>query len=95
VKFKRKARTVTANDDILELLRKARMDYTAGVAKINEAIRLVAALPTSPDLTRKCPQCGVTTRGPLSLEEHLHTSHGGPLPEAWARAERLAGFATP
>ncbi len=82
---------MTTTEDILELLRKARMDTNAAMSKISEAIRMVAALPTSPDLTRKCPTCGITTRGPTSLQEHIHTSHGGPIPDAWARAEQLAG----
>ncbi len=81
-------------EDILDLLRRARMDYNAGVAKINDALTMISALPAPPDNRRVCPVCGVTTRGPISLDEHVHLRHGGPLPEAWARAEQAAGLAS-
>ncbi len=77
-------------EETLEVLRELRKDLTAAQIKLGEAMRAVAELPATPDLTRKCPTCGITTRGPTSLQEHIHTSHGGPIPDAWARAEQLA-----
>jgi len=37
-----------------------------------------------------CPVCGLKTKGPRSLSEHLYTSHDGEVPEAWERSERIA-----
>lgn len=81
-----------STDEILEVLRKARMDTNAAMQKINEAINAIAAMPQPPDPKRKCDQCGVLMRGPNALAEHIHISHGGPVPEAWLRTERLAGI---
>lgn len=78
-------------DEALELLRKIRMDLTNAQAKITDAMNAIASLPQPAKPDSVC-HCGVRTRGPLSLQEHIHTSHGGPLPEHWARAERLAGI---
>ncbi len=79
-------------DDILELIRKARMDTNAAAQKLSEAVHLIAALPTQPDITKVCPHCGVATRGPLSLAEHVYNSHNGPVPAHMLEAERLAGI---
>jgi hypothetical protein len=86
----------TEQDKLIDNLKSLRKDLSIMQTNLTEIIRAVAALPTEnfASATRRCPICGVTTRGPISLDEHMHTSHNGPLPEAWARAEQAAGLAT-
>jgi len=80
--------------DALELARKMRMDLTQLQGRLTDIIEALAAIPANIDTRRVCPTCGITTRGPTSLEEHIHTAHDGPLPAAWQRAEQLAGIAS-
>ncbi len=86
----------TEQDKLIENLKAIRKDLSILQTNVTEAIRAVAALPTEKfaSAASRCPICGVQTRGPISLDEHLHTSHNGPLPEAWSRAEQAAGLAT-
>ncbi len=79
-------------EDTLAELKRIRMDLTNAQAKLTDAMNLIASMPIPPDSTRTCDICGVTTRGPNALAEHIHTSHDGPVPEAWLEAERRAGI---
>lgn len=79
-------------EDSLELCRKIRYDLTAAQAKLTNIIEALASLPPTPKSV--CCICGLHLRGPLSLAEHLYTSHDGDLPDHWAQAERLAGSAS-
>jgi hypothetical protein len=84
---------VTTKNDLLAVVQGVQRDLRDAQAKLGEVARAIAAssLPTV-DARPKCPECGVRLRGELSLAEHQHTSHGGPLPAHWARAEALAGL---
>lgn len=77
--------------DTAELLRRIRYDATAIQAKITDALTELERIPTPPDTNRDCPLCGLRTRGPLSLAEHVHRNHDGPYPEHWAREDTLYG----
>lgn len=79
--------------DAVDLCIRIRMDLTNAQGKLTDVIEALAAIPEPASADRVCPTCGVKTRGPLSLAEHVHTSHGGPLPSHWVEAERLAGIA--
>lgn len=65
-------------------------DTKALIAKVSElGIQLsLADLPNPTDLN--CPVCGLKTRGPITLSEHLYRSHGGDVPETWDHIERLS-----
>ncbi len=83
--------TITPQD-ALALARRIRMDLTNAQAKLTDVIELLASLPEAP--SSRCPICDVPLRGPLSLAEHVHLSHDGPIPEHYLAAERAAGLAT-
>lgn len=78
--------------DVLELLKKMRYDLTAMQAKLSDAIEAFTSLNLPAQHEVRCERCGLRFRGALSLAEHLHTSHDGPLPAHWLEAERLAGL---
>lgn len=80
--------------DALEECRRIRMDLTNAQAKLTDVMNALAAHPDAASANGRirCPECDVPIRGELSLAEHLHVSHGGPLPPHWAEAERLAGL---
>ena len=78
--------------DIFELLKRMRYDLTALQAKLTDAQNMLAALNLPAQREVKCDVCGLRFRGTLSLAEHLHVSHNGPLPAHWLEAERLAGI---
>ncbi len=88
---------MTTRDELLDNLREMRKDMTSAQIRLTEAIRSIAALPedsfANTDAT--CTTCSVKTRGPLALAEHLYTSHDGPLPDHYARADKLAGIEAP
>lgn len=77
--------------DTYELLKKIRYDLTAAQAKLTDAMNNISQLDIGDDSVR-CPNCNTRFRGALSLAEHLHLSHDGPLPAHWEQAERLAGI---
>ena len=84
---------MTTRLELLELLEHAQRDLRAAQARLLEAVRMVAASELPDTQARPlCARCGLRLRGPLALAEHVHLSHGGPLPEHWVRAETLAGF---
>jgi hypothetical protein len=43
----------------------------------------IAKLELPEALERDCPRCGLKTKGPRSLAEHLYQLHDGPEPEHW------------
>lgn len=81
---------MTAEHPLHTLAMQIRMDLTAAQGKLTELVRQIAAadLPMPEQLA--CPRCGVPVRGPNTLAEHLHVSHGGPVPEQWWRAEQIS-----
>lgn len=66
------------------------MDLRAAAGKLAALRAELAALGIADTPRLACPDCLLTFRGPNSLAEHAYTSHDGPVPEAWERAERLA-----
>jgi hypothetical protein len=73
-----------------ELFYAAERDLRAGLAKMTELGRELSntTLPEPTDLD--CPVCGLRTKGPRTLAEHLYLSHDGTVPETWERADQLA-----
>lgn len=72
--------TVLQPADVFDLLRAARSDLDTAVAKVNDALRLLSELDLPDRPQAACPHCGLLTRGPKTLAEHLYVSHDGPVP---------------
>jgi hypothetical protein len=81
--------------ELLELLRRIRMDATAIQAKVSDAMTQLAALELPDASASRCGVCGTRLRGPIALAEHAYNSHAGPLPEHFIAAERAAGLTAP
>lgn len=79
--------------DIFALLKRMRHELTTLQAQLTDAQNMLAALNLPKQNEARC-ECGLKFRGALSLAEHVHTSHGGPLPDHWLKAEELAGMQT-
>jgi hypothetical protein len=79
--------TQPARHDIWQLADRLQMDLRAAQAKLLELRSMLATLdlPHAAQLT--CRHCGLATRGPRTLAEHIHVSHNGPLPDHWAAIE--------
>lgn len=73
--------------DLYELLKKIRYDATAIQAKVTDALNVLNELHLAAQPTTPCPRCGLETRGPNSLAEHLYNSHNGPVPAHYTQAE--------
>lgn len=79
--------------DVVETLKRIRYDLTAAQAKVTDALNYLGELNLPERDEARCPICDTKLKGPLSLAEHVYTSHDGPLPEHYAVAERKAGIA--
>ena len=75
---------------VWELFYAADRDARSLVAKLSELGIQLANLNLPEPLDVNCPLCGIKTKGPRSLSEHLYTSHDGEVPETWERTERIA-----
>lgn len=75
--------------DLYEILKKIRYDTTAIQAKVTDALNVLNELHLPDQPRTKCPHCGIEVRGQRTLAEHLHVSHGGPVPAHLADAEKL------
>lgn len=73
-----------------EIYYAAERDVRSALAKISELGIQLANLSLADPLDVNCPLCGLKTKGPRSLSEHLYNSHDGEVPETWERAEKLA-----
>jgi hypothetical protein len=83
----------TNAEDIRSQLRLMRIDLTNLQGRVTNILNMLNELNLpEPDETC-CPICNVHLGGPLSLAEHLYTSHDGPLPDHYAAAEKAAGLA--
>lgn len=80
-------------EDIRTQLRSMREDLTRLQGRVTDALNMLnnLGLPEQ-GISYRCPTCNVPLRGPLSLAEHIHLSHDGPLPAHYLEAERLAGL---
>lgn len=77
--------------EILEQAKRIRYDLTALQAKVTELIRMASQLPEPDQHTRpRCPNCGLTLKGPRTLAEHTYHVHDGPEPEHWREDEQPA-----
>jgi hypothetical protein len=76
---------------IWQLADEIQMDLRAAAGKLTALRAELAALGIEDTPRLACPDCTLTFRGPNELAEHRYASHDGPVPEAWERAERLAG----
>jgi hypothetical protein len=79
---------MTDRHDIWQLAHQIQMDLRAAQAKLVELRSQLANLnlPTPTEVT--CEPCGLKLRGPRTLAEHIHTSHGGPIPEHWQQLDQ-------
>lgn len=78
---------MTSKADLLEIAKKIRYDTTAIQAKLTELMDGIAALPIEDEPKSVCPHCGPMPYGQRKLAEHMHTSHGEPLPDELHRDE--------
>lgn len=78
--------TYISKTELLEIAKKIRYDTTAIQAKLTELMDGIAALPIEDAPKTVCPHCGPIPGGPRTLAEHLHVSHGHPLPDHQAVA---------
>lgn len=74
------------------LLDKLQMDNRAQAAKLADLRMQVAALALPDPHESACPVCGTKFRHKLTMAEHHYNAHGGPVPEHYLAAERLAGI---
>jgi hypothetical protein len=81
---------VTERHTIWRIADQIQMDLRAAQAKMVELRSQLASLDLPDEKRLRCGTCGLPTRGPNSLAEHIYTSHDGPLPEHWIRADALA-----
>lgn len=77
--------------EIWEIADALQMDLRAASAKLVELRARLAGLDLPDPKTLDCPVCGLRTKGPATLAEHLYVSHDGTVPETWERAEQIAG----
>lgn len=80
---------MTDEPAVFEIARKLRYDLTAMQGKVSDLLKELAALNLQPPSLLTC-RCGSTFRSVSILQEHAYSAHGGPLPDAWARADMLA-----
>lgn len=71
----------------ITLAKKLRYDLTAMQAKVTDLLNELAKLNLDHDHGPECPHCGIETRGPKTLAEHLYVCHGGPVPAHYADIE--------
>jgi hypothetical protein len=76
--------------ELVTLLKTMRYDLTALQGKVSEALRQAALLEPGDPGAHRCPDCGITCRGPLSLQEHAYHQHNAPVPDHWQHAEAAA-----
>jgi hypothetical protein len=77
--------------DIWAVADALQMDLRSAQAKLVELRARLAALDLPKPSESICPNCQLPLRGPNSLAEHLYTSHAGPLPPQYVRADEIAG----
>lgn len=75
--------------DVWKLADAMQMDLRAAQAKLVEMRSILAGMNLPEPSTLRC-QCGLSFKGPRTLSEHVHTSHGGPLPDHWLAVDELA-----
>jgi hypothetical protein len=81
--------TSTERHEIWKVLDGLQMDARAIASKIVALRAMVAQMDLPEPLEKDCPRCGIRTKGPLSLSEHVYYSHDGPTPEHWQDVESL------
>ncbi len=85
---------MTHPDDIIAMLKQVKYDLSVTQTRIDEAIRSIAEIPAPPKVEIRCPSCSLNHfKSERSRDEHVYNHHGGPVPEHYLAAERLAGFA--
>lgn len=73
-----------------ELARKLRMDLSNAQSKLTELIRWADTIEKPTRRSYPCPHCGdLGYRGQHQLDDHLYTSHDGPLPAHQAAVDDL------
>lgn len=76
--------------DLLVQLYELRRELDVVQRRVSALIALAATLDLPDPARSRCPDCGLSLRGPATLAEHRYHSHGGPVPGSWERAEALA-----
>lgn len=77
--------------DIWKLLDDLSHEHARMGARLVAMRALVSGLDLPSPAACICRSCGVKCRGPRSLAQHVYVSHGGPLPEHVAAADKRAG----
>lgn len=83
------------NHPVWEAADALQMDLRAANAKLTELRSQIAALNLKPPAAFSCPICGIQFKSTAKLEEHVYTSHDGPLPAHYAHAEQIADAPDP
>ena len=78
---------MTERHDIWQVADALQMDLRAATAKLVELRARLAALDLPTESGSTCPACGLKTRGPKTLAEHIYQSHNGPVPAHWQLIE--------
>lgn len=76
--------------EIWKLADALQMDLRAANAKLLELRARLAGLELPDPKIVACPFCGLETRGPRTLAEHLYLSHDGTVPEQWEQAAAIS-----
>jgi hypothetical protein len=76
--------------DIWKVADALQMNLRACAAQLVELRSMLSHLDIPASTEIDCPVCGLRTKGPRSLAEHLYLSHDGTVPETWERAERIS-----
>jgi hypothetical protein len=76
--------------DIWQVADGLQMDLRAAAAKLVELRARLSSLELPDESAVVCPRCGVKAKGVLTLAEHVHVSHDGPVPAHWERIEAMS-----
>lgn len=83
---------MTSRHEIWAMLDRLQMDAREHVARIDTLRQLVAAIELPTAARPACPTCGIAFQLTWQRDEHVYTSHNGPVPEHYLAAERAAGL---
>ncbi len=73
--------------DVWTLLDGIQMDIRGATNKMVALRALVSQLELPAPTALDCPVCGLTTKGPRTLAEHLYVTHEGEVPSFWEETE--------
>ena len=74
--------------DIWKVANALQMNLRACQAQLVELRGMLSRLDVPASTEIDCPLCGLRTKGPRTLSEHLYQMHNGGEPETWAEIDR-------